>query len=644
MSDVVKLLRFSEPSHVSALRGAAQSRTGAGAHLKPRSRRFLAVLGGWAVLAGLWAFALARLTGEVDVRMAAFSAAAFGLAPLVVLGFQDRSFARQGAIVCAGAAAMAIALLTGGWSSPFLIWLAAPSILAVLGDAPGERFTGLAVSAIGMAALMGAGAPGPEGAAASAGLIAVLAFTALAPFASGRMRAGGDVKELRRKDGRTEAADAAPATPNESDLGVLRLGLGLGEGDFAIRHDGAGRILFATPEIEAVIGQSAGELIGRRLSEFVNADDAEDLKLALEGGCAMQAQRRLVFRITGPEGRQIWLEMTRRALRSTRYPFVQRTGALDWVSVFRDVTAIQEDKRRLESERAAAVAANEAKSRFLANMSHELRTPLNAVIGFSDMMRAETFGPLGSPKYREYADLIHESGSHLLDLINDVLDMSKIEAEKYELYLQPVNMAQTIDACMRLMRLAAETAGISLQANVAAGLPPIEADARAVKQILLNILSNAIKFTPAGGEVVLTARIEAGQMAVNVRDTGVGIAAADLDRVGRPFSQLDNAPKSSDGRQVRGTGLGLALVKSLAGLHGGRADISSEPGVGTEVKVSLPLRGPQTDSRATGENLGAALRLVAQDGDASAPPVVHSQIKRVKGLQAEIFDRQLGAA
>jgi signal transduction histidine kinase len=258
------------------------------------------------------------------------------------------------------------------------------------------------------------------------------------------------------------------------------------------------------------------------------------------------------------------------------------------VNLFRDATL---ERERLKSEllenrsaKEAAEAASRVKSEFLANMSHELRTPLNAIIGFSDTMCTRLFGPMHE-RYEEYAGLIHESGQHLLNLITDILDLSKIEAGKFVLDPQPVDVAESAAYCIELTRRRAEQTGITLTASVPDDLPMLIADGRSVKQILLNLLSNAVKFTPAGGEVALSAQAANGKLYLAVRDTGIGIPEKTLARIGSAFEQADNDPM----RAREGTGLGLALVKSLVAQHGGRVHIESGEGVGTTVSVELPL-------------------------------------------------------
>jgi signal transduction histidine kinase len=258
------------------------------------------------------------------------------------------------------------------------------------------------------------------------------------------------------------------------------------------------------------------------------------------------------------------------------------------ISLFRDATL---ERERLKSElienlsaKEAAVAASRVKSEFLANMSHELRTPLNAIIGFSDTMRSRLFGPMHA-RYEEYAVLINESGQHLLSLITDILDLSKIEAGKFVLDPRPVDVAESVTSCLEMTRRRAEEVGITLTASVPDDLPMLIADARSVKQILLNLLTNAVKFTPRDGAVSLSVTAQEGRLHLAVRDTGIGIPGKTLERIGLPFEQADNDPM----RAREGTGLGLALVKSLVEKHGGRMRIESREGFGTTVSIELPL-------------------------------------------------------
>jgi two-component system cell cycle sensor histidine kinase PleC len=245
--------------------------------------------------------------------------------------------------------------------------------------------------------------------------------------------------------------------------------------------------------------------------------------------------------------------------------------------------------RKYEVAMTRAEAANQAKSEFLANMSHELRTPLNAINGFSEIMAGEMFGPLGDRRYKGYAADIHQSGQHLLSLINDILDMAKIEAGKLTLHYEAVSLNALCNDAIRLMRGKAMEAGLTL-GLVAPETLQVEADHRGLKQVMLNLISNAVKFTPEGGAVTVTiAPHDADHVRVSVTDTGIGIAAADLERLAQPFEQVEG----QHSKTTQGTGLGLALTKSLIELHRGRMTIESEPGHGTTVWFDLPLRAPE---------------------------------------------------
>jgi two-component system cell cycle sensor histidine kinase PleC len=241
--------------------------------------------------------------------------------------------------------------------------------------------------------------------------------------------------------------------------------------------------------------------------------------------------------------------------------------------------AISDESRRRAEE------ANLAKSRFLATMSHELRTPLNAILGFSEVMKTELLGPIENDNYRDYAASIHDSGSHLLHLINEILDLSRIEAGRYDLHEGPVRLSDVADDCHRLLRLRAEAKALELTEVFARGLPLIWADERAMRQICLNLLSNALKFTPRGGRVTLTvAETEDGGQMLSVRDTGPGIPADEIPKVMQAFGQGSLAHETAEG----GTGLGLPIVKNLVELHGGEFELTSELRKGTLAVVRLP--------------------------------------------------------
>ncbi|MBM3538927.1 MAG: HAMP domain-containing histidine kinase [Alphaproteobacteria bacterium] len=241
----------------------------------------------------------------------------------------------------------------------------------------------------------------------------------------------------------------------------------------------------------------------------------------------------------------------------------------------------------LAADAARAESANRTKTEFLATMSHELRTPLNAILGFSDMIHSEVLGPNGNPRYREYAGDIHASANHLLDIINDILDMARIEAGRTEITLSTVSLPHFAEWAQTMVRTQAEAGKVTLRTRLDPALAEFVTDERMLRQIALNLLTNAIKFTPAGGTVTLSlSGAVADHLSVTVEDTGVGMRPEDIPRALAPFSQLDN----SLSRKHRGTGLGLSLANRFVGLLGGQLAINSAPGRGTRVTVTLAVR------------------------------------------------------
>src|SRR5690606_11315149 len=253
--------------------------------------------------------------------------------------------------------------------------------------------------------------------------------------------------------------------------------------------------------------------------------------------------------------------------------------------LLQDVTAEKRNRIALQHALEETEAANRAKSRFLATMSHELRTPLNAIIGFSEMMNAELLGPLGNKRYVDYAASINESGRYLLDLINDILDMSKIEAGKYELVHEPVNVVKAIRLSCHMVENTVRDKGLTLTLKNSNENPVIEADRRAFMQVILNVLSNAVKFTETGGTVTVNVTdAPENRIKIEVQDTGIGIPADKLNRIGQPFEQVSGAMTRGHG----GTGLGLAITKKLVEMHDGEMQITSVYGQGTTVTIVFP--------------------------------------------------------
>jgi two-component system cell cycle sensor histidine kinase PleC len=308
----------------------------------------------------------------------------------------------------------------------------------------------------------------------------------------------------------------------------------------------------------------------------------------------------------------------------------RRTKDGGYVSVGTDITPLkQHEKKLIESERRlmatvtdlrqsqqklqsqaqqlselaqSAEEANQAKSKFLANMSHELRTPLNAIIGFSEIMASGMFGALGSDKYVGYCHDIHGSGTYLLDVINDVLDMSKIEAGRLKLDLEDVELERELGDALRVITTRAQEKSLTVRSRIASGIT-LRADRRALKQIALNLLSNAVKFTPDKGRITVRGRLSRGAVVIGIQDSGIGIARDALAKLGRPFEQVESQLTKTQ----HGSGLGLAIAKSLIELHGGEMRIRSTPGAGTTVVVRLPLDGrPVQRDNAGGADGGMA--------------------------------------
>ncbi|SOC35508.1 signal transduction histidine kinase [Rhizobium subbaraonis] len=257
------------------------------------------------------------------------------------------------------------------------------------------------------------------------------------------------------------------------------------------------------------------------------------------------------------------------------------------VAQSRDIS--EEARLRSDSARKAAEAesANDAKTRFLAAVSHELRTPLNAILGFSDILAGEYFGRLENDRQREYVALIHQSGGHLLSVVNTMLDVSKIEAGRYELLLEPFAVADSVNACEQMLALQARQKGVRLTSRVPHDIGEAVADQRALQQVLINLVGNAIKFTDKGGIVTIEAARKGRDLVLSVSDTGIGIPAEKLDLIGQPFVQVENEYT----RKYEGTGLGLSLVKGLVALHGGTFVIHSDPGEGTRITITIPADG-----------------------------------------------------
>ena len=286
-------------------------------------------------------------------------------------------------------------------------------------------------------------------------------------------------------------------------------------------------------------------------------------------------------RFARADGAQRSMTIGGRTLETSEYPLKDGSVAL----IHHDVTEHARTEKELLRAKDAAELADRAKSQFLANMSHELRTPLNAVIGFAEVLRDELFGPLGDPQYQDFVADIHDSGQHLLEMIDDILDLSKMEVGQRELNAAPMDISRTIGSAIRMIRQRAERAQVDVRAETSDGIPPFSGEERGIKQVLLNLLSNAIKFTQEGGEIsVVTQPSADGGLVITVADNGLGIPHGEISLAFAPFVQLD----STHAKHFEGSGLGLPLVKALVEMHGGTVRIESELGQGTSVIVHFP--------------------------------------------------------
>ncbi|PGH58353.1 PAS domain-containing sensor histidine kinase [Azospirillum palustre] len=376
-----------------------------------------------------------------------------------------------------------------------------------------------------------------------------------------------------------------------------------------------GRIVEANRDAERAFGLEAGSAIGRLWAEAMREQPtgpfAAQLSVAAMGTEVRNFEQVLREQDCMSERVLLWnlnrlpkadggsagilcvgQDITRRkraelALRQARDELemrvVERTRAL-----MQEVQERRRAEQALIQAKEQAELANRAKSEFLANMSHELRTPLNAIIGFSSMMESEIVGPLGHPKYLDYAKVIGKSSQHLLAVISDILDVAKIEAGKLEMHPQPMDVRDAVESSLLLIAERAEEGGLTLSQDIAPDTPHLLGDPVRVKQILLNLLSNAVKFTPVGGSVALRVRPEGDRILIEVADSGIGMSAEGIAIALQPFGQVD----SQLSRRSGGTGLGLPLVRSFVDLLNGTLDIRSREGEGTTVSVRLPVALP----------------------------------------------------
>ena len=338
-------------------------------------------------------------------------------------------------------------------------------------------------------------------------------------------------------------------------------------------------ILYVNPAFGRITGYETQEVLGAPLRFLQAKGTPPDQSERLERALVQRRAANLMLRSQRKDGKPFWNDIHVN-------PIVDQSGEIAHIVAFiTDASPRIRAEENLREAKRQAEIANRAKSDFLANVSHELRTPLNAIIGFSEIIKMQMFGQIGQPLYGEYARDIHSSGQHLLSIINDILDLSKIEAGRFELHPDAVSVAELFEDCARLVQERAHSAGLKLVRVIDPEIALLWADKRAVKQILINLLGNAIKFTPQGGQVTLAAKPGPDSMIeLSVADTGIGIPPEHLATALAAFGQVDN-PMT---RAQQGTGLGLPIVKSLVELHGGRFAIESEVGKGTRVSALLP--------------------------------------------------------
>lgn len=513
---------------------------------------------GWAAAVGLTALGGAWLSqgGQALDTPAALAMATPGLLGLILLG-RDGPMVRAALLAAWSLAAIAAAGLSGGLTGPLGGFVFMPVAAAIaLGSTRLAPFGALGAALAALAGLIAAAVHGAPD--ASPGMAAVTALlTAGATDLAFRLTT---VEQARRR------------SAIDGDVARIETVLA-GQPGLTLVLDASGAALAAYGAAPAAL--PVDPLFEEGLVAAVHAPDRPAVMTALaKARAGGEAQVRFAPRLA--LDRRILLVLRRLAPDPSDAPPRLIALALD-------ATLAHAREAGLEAARVEAEAQNAGKSRFLANMSHELRTPLNAVLGFSDIMRQRLFGPVPE-RYGDYAQSIHEAGGHLLDLINDVLDVSRIEAARYDLSIERFDVREVVSEAVALVRVQADDKGVDL----AAILPPealtVAADRRALKQIALNLLSNAVKFTPAGGSVTVSAEALGAELELTVADTGVGVAPEDLTRLGRPFEQAGGADQ-----RAQGTGLGLSLVRSLAELHQGLMSLDSTPGEGTAVTVRLPV-------------------------------------------------------
>ena len=534
-----------------------------------RHRAFIAprLLGSLAALASFPVYVVIRgVPTALEVGVFAWLAA-----PILIVYYLSHTGRYERAHLLSALAlttlAALVALCTGGIGSFAAVWLVVVPVEAALSAS--RRIvalaTALALTAAGLLLLLGAGgylphaltSPDQQSTLAALGIVSATLYAAgLALGAELLVRTGASLLHAEEDRHRLLAHSMT---------------------DVVIRHGRNGSVLSAPQAAESIVGVKASELLGNGLFDRVHVADRPAYLAALADAASLNEERSLELRIRCGAGQFRWVDM--RCL-----PRESGAGEREVIAVLRDISERKSQDRAIETARAESERADAAKIRFIATMSHELRTPLNAIIGFSDMLTNESL-ELDPRRKLEYAKLINDSGHHLLSVVNGILDVSKMENGNFEITPEPFTPAPAIESCADLLALKAQDAGVELTMRIAPDLPDVAADRRAFNQILINLISNAVKFTPRGGRVTVSARCDGPKLAVTVEDTGVGIGESDLPRLGEAFFQ----GRASYDRRHDGTGLGLSIVKGLVHLHGGEVDIKSRLGEGTRVTVRLPF-------------------------------------------------------
>lgn len=551
-----------------------------------RHRAFMGprLLGSLAALATLPIYlALRGAPQEIEVMVFAWL-----IAPILVSYYLSRTGHYERAHIISSTAlaavVMAVCLVTGGISSFAAIWLVAVPLDAALSSS--RRAVAVAVMlalgcAVGLVVIEAFGAlPVSRTPVQYNSLFEAIGIATATMYASALAFSAEALAQTSRKLLVIEEERYRLLAHNISDV--------------ISRHSRNGAIQFISPAAEALLGTPAALLLEHGLFDRVHVADRPAYLTALSEAARSGDERSVEFRVRRDSARSqdqdrtlsaefVWIEMRCRPIdamsRSMANPGVEV------VAVMRDVTERKIQEQALEMARTEAERAGESKSRFLATMSHELRTPLNAIIGFSEMIVHENEMMIDAARRQEYAKLINESGLHLLSVVNGILDMSKMESGNFEIVPEPFSPRESLISCCNLMVLKARDNGIDVVTRAPADLPQITGDPRAFKQMILNLLSNAIKFSERGDTVTVSAAVEGTRLLVRVIDSGVGIGAEDLKRIGDPFFQAGKTYQ----RRHEGTGLGLSIVKSLVAMHGGEMTVQSEIGEGTTVTVALPM-------------------------------------------------------